>query len=802
MKMTNLVLMAAALVLAPTARSDSYTFTPGTEIPLGADVESTRTIAGYVATTGTATLDDRDKDGSTYYVLGTRYVDTTITLSLVNETAGDYVLYFKTGMSSGNATGTVNVSDGAGYSKALEGFSLAETGWDLKNEHLLLLPGLPAGAFSVSVNCVSTSNGSGYCGNYGHFVLKRVADVAFVLPSDEYLTVDAAYASLAKCSRDNSNNGHTIGSTGGETKFSFTFYCPRRAKYGLTYKTGSNGYTANLNWTVSNAISGAQVWPVSGAAVEPVANNGTWDLTDAHTLDFGELDAGLYVVGAYVSDRTGSGSYAGNYGDFLFTLIETGDYELTVSYLVTWDDYHAAAQNVIVEEGGAILIDATDKASGGTVTLPTNVTLPQGADASDYFVIKTGAATTEAFNSDGTVSIAAVSSVDSTTWACPRIGDWATAGNWTHGVPSGDVAANFKSDASATLSAAATVKKLDLNGHAVTLSGSEIVVDSFDLAETGVLKLKNVVVKSNGVKGSRKDLDIPAGISIVILADGNNSSTFYDNYGDVNVHAPLVFEDGARLVLNYKTPLLGGASGNGTISAASGNDERIFAGDWRAFTGEVFGFNANKKAVFADGFAATSSTWSIYSAEVRGDVSLGVVNFATDADCVLSVASGVDVVTLAGGSIGANVTIPAELAFYKTGVGTLTLDGCTLAALTVSTGAIAAGAAAPTVGTLAMAAGSYVVANTTATINATTAAIDGVKVLVADAMELAAGTAYSLVSATTLSGTSELYAVDSDGNHVAASNGKAKDWWLAKARGGVLRLTEGNPNAGMSVVIR
>ena len=31
---------------------------------------------------------------------------------------------------------------------------------------------------------------------------------------------------------------------------------------------------------------------------------------------------------------------------------------------------------------------------------------------------------------------------------------------------------------------------------------------------------------------------------------------------------------------------------------------------------------------------------------------------------------------------------------------------------------------------------------------------------------------------------------------------KAKDWWLEKARGGVLRLTEGNPNAGMTVVIR
>lgn len=409
MKLRLLAVMASALSLATAARAESYTFTAGTEMPLGNDVESTATIAGYVATTGTATLDSRGKAGSTYYVLGTRNVGTTITLSLVNETAGDYVLYFKTGMSSGGATGTVNVSDGAGYSKALEGFSLAETSWDLKDEHLLLLPGLPAGEFSIVVNCVSTSNKSNYCGNYGHFVLKQISDVAFVLPSDDYITVDAAYASLTSCSRDNSNNGHTIGSTGDNTRFSFTFYCPRHAQYGMTYKTGSNGYTANLNWTVANAVSRSQAWPASGVATEGVANNSTWTLTDTHTLDFGELDAGLYTATAYVSDRAndgGSQSYAGNYGDFQFTLTEVGDYELTVSKLVAWDDYHAAAQNVTVEEGGAIVIDATDKASGGTVTLPKNVTLPEGADASDYFVIKTGAATTETFNGDGTVTVA------------------------------------------------------------------------------------------------------------------------------------------------------------------------------------------------------------------------------------------------------------------------------------------------------------------------------------------------------------------------------------------------------------
>jgi len=39
-------------------------------------------------------------------------------------------------------------------------------------------------------------------------------------------------------------------------------------------------------------------------------------------------------------------------------------------------------------------------------------------------------------------------------------------------------------------------------------------------------------------------------------------------------------------------------------------------------------------------------------------------------------------------------------------------------------------------------------------------------------------------------------------NDVEASNGKPKNWWLAKARNDVLRLYEGNPNAGLAIIFR
>ena len=804
MKMTNLALMAATLVLAPAARSDSYTFTPGTEIPLGADVESTATIAGYVTTTGTATLDSRGKDGSTYYVLGTRNAGTTIALSLNNQTAGDYVLSFKTGMASGDAVGTVTVADGSSYSKMLENFSLADTNWDLNDEHLLLLPDLPSGDFTITVNCVSSTNGNGYFGNYGHFKISAVSDAAFVLPSDDYITVDAAYASLTSCSRDSSNNGRTIGSTGDNTRFSFTFYCPRHAKYALTYKTGSDGYTANLNWTVANAVTRSQAWPASGVATEGVANNSTWTLTDTHTLDFGELDAGLYTVTAYVSDRAndgGSNSYAGNYGDFQFSLTEVGDYDLTVSSLVEWSDYYAAAQNVYVEEGGAIVIDATSLATGGTVTLPSNVTLPDGVSASDYYVIKTGAATTETFNNDGTVTIASAQSVDSTTWASVIAGDWNVAANWSHGVvPSATVAADFKANATATLSADATVKTLNLNGRTVTLSGSNALsVDEFDSTETGAIVFSGITLQSNGVSGDTKDLAIPAGVALSIAAN----SILKDNYGIVYVNGPVDIASGATLRTDFSVSLLGGGTGSGTINSYAGSgNERQLGGDWTGFDGT---FSGQDNTTFTSTFVADgSSTWDCKSVKVEGTGSLGILNasIASDKAYALTVASGITEVVLAGGTINSAIDIPAGIAFRKVGTGTLTLDGVSLDSLTVAEGVLAAGANAPTIGTLTMASGSYVAANTTVTINATTATVDGVNVLVEDATVLSAGATYNLITATTLSGTLEAYAVDSEGNHVAASNGKAKNWWLAKARGGVLRLTEGNPNAGMAVFIR
>ena len=150
---------AAVAILTLSACATPYTFSVGTEIPLG--TISTKEYCSYVTSTGTATLDDRDKTDDYYYVLGTKNANSTFTLSLSNAIPGDYILSFKTGMSSGSATGTVTVFNSSGYAYSLENFSLADTGWSVTDEHRILLPSLPQGEFTVVVTCVSTDNSYG-----------------------------------------------------------------------------------------------------------------------------------------------------------------------------------------------------------------------------------------------------------------------------------------------------------------------------------------------------------------------------------------------------------------------------------------------------------------------------------------------------------------------------------------------------------------------------------------------------------------------------------------------------------------
>lgn len=355
---------AAVAILTLSADATPYTFSVGTEIPLG--TISPKEYCSYVTYTGTATLDDRDKTDDYYYVLGTQNANSTFTFSLSNATLGDYILSFKTGMASGSATGSVMVSNSSGYAYSLENFSLADTSWNVTDEHRILLPSLPQGDFAVTVTCVSTENSNNYCGNYGHFVLYNYSDASFIPPVtggfDISDAVDAGKMTVAngKVDSDNSNEGKAVGSTGSKTVLTFALSFSEYAKYGFSYKTGASGCSSTVNWTLYDN-KGAQVWTTA----DEITDTGNWHCSEAHDHAMGTFDPGLYTLKMTVASVTGS--YAGNFGFFEFAQEPATECTVTVptvanaSYTVTVGGSAATGSDgaYTVEIGSDVVVEYT-----------------------------------------------------------------------------------------------------------------------------------------------------------------------------------------------------------------------------------------------------------------------------------------------------------------------------------------------------------------------------------------------------------------------------------------------------------
>ena len=128
------------------------------------------------------------------------------------------------------------------------------------------------------------------------------------------------------------------------------------------------------------------------------------------------------------------------------------------------------------------------------------------------------------------------------------------------------------------------------------------------------------------------------------------------------------------------------------------------------------------------------------------------------------------------------------------------------AEVTVDAGATIGGTNAVSISSLTLADGAFIAGPGTKLTNVGTATLegaDGVKVLVADATALTAGTRYNLITATEgVNGRPYGVAVDASGADVAASNGNEKEFWLARVRGKILHLVEANPRAGLQIILR
>ena len=478
-----------------------------------------------------------------------------------------------------------------------------------------------------------------------------------------------------------------------------------------------------------------------------------------------------------------------------------------------------------IEEGGYLVVSATGETSLTGIT---------GATAQNIIVRTGDAGKVGSVSVDGTTVTITVAdgTVTTTTWIGGANDQWQTAANWTHGVPTADaqteMTVEFISDATVYHDGDCWAKTMKLNGHKVIftpVSNTRRGLKLGGFAENDTGRLVIYATKLQGLGGTSdsnlKTLEVPEGVTLEI---GNGMyNILSDSWGTIWVRGKVVMQENSELRLEYCVDLLGGVEGNGTITVDRGASNRTvggraqytryLGGDWSRFDG-TYHSGVNNGTYEKTRFEASASIANQAKWIIDGDIVLGFETTATTEiafnDLVLT--NGCTLTSpcklqLADCTIGNAVNFGDGISVDVSG-GKLTFveaaEGAessgTIANLTIASDGIVAGTNAVAITSLTVE-GSVAGPGTKLT-NVATANVDGAKVVIEDSSALTAGMKYDLITAKTLSGTPEVYAVDSEGNHVAASNGKPKNWWLAKARSDVLRLAEGNPNGGLAIIIR
>ena len=691
------VTAADGTTVEPAESVYSYTcpayFDSGVEIPLGKDVAGVATRKSYFApSAATITLDNTyGKVDGTYYVVGTQKSSETFpafTLTLNNREKANYVLSFKTGIKNNNASATVTVTGQNEYS-ATKPISLTGTDWNATDEHLVELVQLPEGTVTISIECTATDNSDNYCGNFGHFKLTSVAAIESPVAAGELMIQDLLdegkltyTSSNFSVDTGNSNEGKAIGSTKSDTTFTFVLYFPEAGKYGFSYLSGNSGSSSTVNWALTK-YDGTAVW--STTTPDSITDDTNWHCTQSHSHTFGDsIAAGLYKLKFSVASITGT--YAGNFGYFAFT-----GGPVTIDSPTMWSTELADASSVTIVEGGSIILDVHDYATAGdwievggskekTFTL-SNVTGMTMANVSATTLSSEAYAATSVSSNTVTVTVMSLEGITTTTWTgAAQDGLWGTAANWTYGVPTELMTAEFTSDATVTLGETRAVTNLVLNGSTLTLVGNQLNVREFAADATGTIALSGATLAGNGKDGDRQDITIPSTMTIRVLA--GSKSYIQDNYGVVTVNGPLVFEDGSQLQTKYTVHLLGGASGYGALDDGSGSGKRWFAGDWSQFTGSYTG--TSDTTVFIGDFDGANADWTINKgldigtgASDAGIVKLGSLTMNSEAAYEIKTYAD-STIEVGGGAINSYVS--------KSGTGTLTIKHTGTETMTYSTG--------------------------------------------------------------------------------------------------------------------
>ena len=299
---------------------------------------------------------------------------------------------------------------------------------------------------------------------------------------------------------------------------------------------------------------------------------GTLILPDAFTFPGGFTIAGDYIL------LNASGS--------AFTSF-TGAVTVMNGASLTYDENATYSGGVSVQEGGKVVLDWTSK-ENGTYNLPSNVTLPTEAKASDYYDILTGRKTTETFNDDGTVTIADAEGGVVTEWL-GTAGDlcWQTASNWSRGVPGMDDTALISSDCVVS----------NLNGNVATFGTLQLANNATlrfqtyapwntttTLSPTNIVgEGKLILYSSRLVAQSGYPLTIPTAIDIETW-----SEDWYNHDGTRARNAYITGQSDALITINGNlTSPWGGRHSHASDGGEGYDFQNGFEGDYLVINGDL-----------------------------------------------------------------------------------------------------------------------------------------------------------------------------------------------------------------------
>ena len=170
-RLAAFVFAVAASATLP-ALADAYTFTAGTAIPL----KDNDAQASWVTT---------NKQVGEYNLEGDRNGAATLTLTLNNSVAGNYVLVFQGVNQSMETTLTLSATDNSSYSRSATITQPKSSTWSDFTEHMFLLDDLPAGDFTLSFSAKPIT-GTSWNGGYKDFTFYKLDESPYSLTGTPY----------------------------------------------------------------------------------------------------------------------------------------------------------------------------------------------------------------------------------------------------------------------------------------------------------------------------------------------------------------------------------------------------------------------------------------------------------------------------------------------------------------------------------------------------------------------------------------------------------------------------------------